>query len=133
MAASQAGLFVTWFTAGGQPGLYFTKSLDNGTTFQPRQLLSEEARHPQIVASGEKIVAVWDEAQQQHTMHAGHSGHSTNHSASGAITFSIIEENVAKIPGSEGAEFPVVYAISADVSLVAYSKDGQVITRIVKH
>lgn len=136
MAVNQAGLFVTWFTAGGQPGLYFTKSLDNGATFQPRQLLSEEARHPQIVASGDKIIAVWDETQQQHAMHAGHSGHSANHSASGVITFSIVggaEEESIKIPGSEGAEFPVVYAVSPGLCLIAYSKDDKVITRIVKH
>lgn len=132
MAASQAGLFVTWFTAGGQPGLYFTKSLDNGTTFQPRQLLSEEARHPQMVASGEKIVAVWDETQQQHTTHADHSAANHNN-ASGVVTFAIIGEQEVKIPGSEGAEFPVVYALAPDVSLVAYSKNAQVITRIVKH
>lgn len=133
MAVNQAGLFVTWFTAGGQPGIYFTKSLDNGTTFQPRQLLSEEARHPQVVASGDKIVAVWDETQQQHATHAGHSGHAAGHGATGVITFSILGEQAVKIPGSEGAEFPVVYALSPDVSLVAYSKNDKVITRVVKH
>lgn len=133
MAENQTGLFVAWFTAGGQPGLYFTKSLDNGSTFQPRQLLSEEARHPQMVASCDKIVAVWDETQQQHAMHAGHSGHAADHVASGVITFSVIGEQKVKIPGSEGAEFPVVYAVSPDLSLVAYSKDDKVVARIVEH
>lgn len=138
MTVNDEGLVVAWFTAGGQPGLYLTKSLDNGSTFQSRQLLSENARHPQIVSSGKSIVAVWDETQQHSAMHAGHSDHSAgNHNTSGVITFSILnddkENGSIKIPASEGAEFPVVYSINSHLSLISYSKNDQVIVRVVKH
>lgn len=135
MAVNDEGLVVAWFTGGGQPGLYLTKSLDNGTTFQSRQLLSESARHPQIATSGKNIVAVWDETQQHHGMHAGHSA--ANHTTSGVITFSILgddqENGSLKISESEGAEFPVVYPVDFHLSLIAYSKNGHVITRNVKY
>lgn len=134
MVVSDGALAVAWFTAGGSPGLYFTRSFDNGNTFEPRRLLSEDARHPQLSSSGKNIVAVWDETHQKHAMHAGH--FSGNHTTSGFITFSVLnsdEENASvKIPESEGGEFPVVYSLDDHVTLVAYTKNERVIARVVK-
>jgi hypothetical protein len=134
MVVSDGALAVTWFTAGGSPGLYFTRSLDNGNTFEPRRLLSEDARHPQLSSSDKNIVAVWDETQSKHDMHAGHSAGS--HTASGSIIFLVLDsdkENVSiKIPESEGGEFPVVYSLNDHIALVAYTKNEKVVTQVVK-
>lgn len=133
MVATRGALAVVWFTAGGNPGLYITRSLDNSNTFEPRRLVSEEARHPQISSSGKNIVAVWDETQSKHDMHAGHTA--GNHTASGFITFSILnddkENTSVQIPESEGGEFPVLYSLDEHTTLVAYTKNEKVITRIV--
>ena len=62
MTENKTGLHFTWFTAGGQTGVYYCNSSDNGQNFSPRQLLGTEARHPQtITLLDETVGIVWDE------------------------------------------------------------------------
>lgn len=62
MTENKTGLHFSWFTAGGETGVYYCTSNDNGDKFSPRQMLNTEARHPQTttLANG-TIGIVWDE------------------------------------------------------------------------
>lgn len=62
MTENQAGLHFSWFTAGGQSGVYYCNSKDNGAAFSPRQMLHAEARHPQLTTlENGTLGMVWDE------------------------------------------------------------------------
>ena len=78
-----------WFTAGGTPGVYFTKAA-NGSDFQKRTLLSATARHPQSLALKDGRVAVVFEENEpgnpqaaKETMNHGHAAKSGNHQPAG--------------------------------------------------
>lgn len=57
-------LYVTWYTQGGQKGLYYAKSEDNGRNFSPRTRLTEGANHPYIASLGHSVIAIWDGVYQ---------------------------------------------------------------------
>lgn len=62
MTENKNGLHFAWFTAGGQAGVYYCNSTDNGQNFSQRQVLSTEARHPQTATlPDETIGIVWEE------------------------------------------------------------------------
>ena len=62
MTENKAGLHFSWFTAGGETGVYYCTSNDNGNKFSPRQMLNNEARHPQTTTLPDGTVGiVWDE------------------------------------------------------------------------
>lgn len=69
-------LHAVWFTAGGSPGLYHTQA-DFGGDFAKRNLVSAEARHPQMAAlQNGKIAMVAEQAglaESEHQMHMDHS------------------------------------------------------------
>lgn len=50
-----------WYTIGGEEGLYYAKSSDQGQTFSSRKRLTLRAKHPYIASSGQTAMAVWDE------------------------------------------------------------------------
>ncbi|HET6528572.1 MAG TPA: sialidase family protein [Balneolaceae bacterium] len=55
------GLYVVWYTQGGDEGLYYAVSDDNGQTFTPRQKLTEQGNHAYLVTLGESVMVIWDE------------------------------------------------------------------------
>ncbi|NPA46883.1 MAG: exo-alpha-sialidase [Chlorobi bacterium] len=62
MAYNGHHLGVIWFTAAqNNPGLFFTKKMKNNLTFEPRQAVSAEGRHPQMVAANRDYYAVYEE------------------------------------------------------------------------
>jgi hypothetical protein len=61
MTSNRAGLHFTWFTAGGNSGVYYCNSSDNGKTFKERELVSNQARHPRISSTEDEVMIVWDE------------------------------------------------------------------------
>lgn len=61
LVRNKEGLHFSWYTAGGEAGVYYCNSPDNGKTFRQRELVSAHARHPKITASDETIFIVWDE------------------------------------------------------------------------
>lgn len=134
MSENLNGLAIVWFTAGGLPGLYYTFSTDNGNTFQKRQLISEQARHPQIASNGNELMIVWDESKQQsHQMHAGHDAKDTQRNNSTVLAVLDIQNNVSnKNIIDQGGEFPVLSVSNSKGVLVAYTKNKQVVVRRVK-
>ena len=100
---------VTWFTGGGErPGLYYASSVDHGTSFSPRRLLSPNqklGKHSQtaIVSQG-KVLVAWDDVAGTTLTRWG--------------LLDLKELKLQELGSQEGASFPVV-AISKQTALIA--------------
>lgn len=83
-----------WFTAGGEPGLYFTGNVAGNKT---RTLLSRTGRHPQLVSLGQgSLAAIWEESVPAMTPKkpAGH--HSAHGSPGGGVRVILIDPKGAE-------------------------------------
>lgn len=131
LASNQEGLHAVWFTAGGQPGVYYTCSRDQGQTFDTRQLLSQHARHPQMIAlSNDKMVIAWEETDKKsgvqrvsNTSSAHeHQGGNTN----ATITLQVlgkggvIENNLLLTDGHYPASHPVLAQVDDHHLLIVW-------------
>ncbi|HEX7330507.1 MAG TPA: sialidase family protein [Pyrinomonadaceae bacterium] len=72
LSVDRAGsLKVLWFAAGegSAPGIYFAESKDQGRTFTPRQLLSQESVRgtPALTASQNNSIALWQTSETAET------------------------------------------------------------------
>ena len=62
VAESEDGLNISWFTMGGNPGIYKTLFDPSSGTYDHKALLSSEGRHPQVIATGQQsVVHFWEE------------------------------------------------------------------------
>lgn len=64
MTSNRSGLHFAWFTMGGGHGVFYSKSINNGIRFSPRESISAKptAKHPQIAATpGGELLLAWDE------------------------------------------------------------------------
>lgn len=134
LALNQNGLHVTWFTAGGDPGVYFASSKDNGGTFSDREKISSVARHPQIISLPDgTLVMVWDESpeksNEQKPVHAStHSLHESHDSSSGSRIMLQIKnvdgsvEQWAITDGRADASHPVVISSGGGNVLIAWTE-----------
>ena len=132
LAINPHGLYAAWFTAGGMPGVYLTRTEDLGKTFSIRQMVSENARHPQIVGTSDgKLVLVWDEMEKPAATvaHGGHSGEMQHGVPLGSkIVLQIRNENtvleslILSSPGAN-AYFPVLHALSERETLVTWTQE----------
>ncbi len=110
------------------------EGINLGKNFLPRQLISENARHPQIAAIGSRSIIVWDET----TPDTGHI-HSTsypNHTATsnGAIVGFIQkyvddEKSILNVIDICDVQLPVLNIINEKEVLVAYTKIDQSVFR----
>jgi hypothetical protein len=128
MCGNDQEIGVVWYTAGGTPGLYYTSSNLKENKFQSRQLISENARHPQLALWGNQSVVIWEEESKM--TEQDHSEGSMHHESRGSIIFSILN-NTNKVESKaivddNGGEFPVLIGVSSQETLVAYTKDHQV-------
>lgn len=64
IAASGDHLFVIWYTAGGEEGLYYARSDGNGG-FPTRNRLTKQAKRAYIASLNNHVLAVWDEIFQR--------------------------------------------------------------------
>ena len=61
-----SSLCATWYTMGGEPGVYFASSKDYGNSFEDRILLDKGAKHPQALGlSDDRLCFVWDEVVEK--------------------------------------------------------------------
>jgi hypothetical protein len=138
LAGNQNKIEVVWFTAGGTPGLYRAVSTDQGKTFQPRQLVSQEALHPQISSLADLSIIVWDGTKphniQNHSDHKSRSDSAAKNGISLSIALPSSNGNrISKVVDEDGGEFPVLSIIDSRKSLIAYTKGGKVILRKVSY
>jgi len=120
MAETKEGLQFAWFTGGKNKGCYYASSADNGTSFSPRNAVSELGSHPQLAAvSDNDVLVVWDEPVQvgkEFFKRIGVQRRNQREVLSGKqfITADTLT-----------ATFPVVMAIDKKVSLIAYTVKKQ--------
>ncbi|HEY0668646.1 MAG TPA: sialidase family protein [Sphingobacteriaceae bacterium] len=70
LAVAKNGLNAVWYTAGGTPGLYYSRTSVNGTDFNERKLLTTSGRHPQmIVLPDGKLAVIYEEASDDSHKH----------------------------------------------------------------
>ena len=123
-----------WFTAGGTPGVYFTKAAI-GSDFEKRALLSATARHPQTLALPDGRIAVVfeenepDQPQKEEKMNHGHAAMSGNHQPAGLskIVLTLLkdgrEEKRITITEGQHIDHHAVLSLVKDEILVAWSRE----------
>lgn len=120
---------IVWFTAGGEPGLYFTQTNASGE-FQQRQLLTSEGRHPQLTAWANDLALVCEEQNTTDEHGEEHESHGTMHNKSNDRLVLFLKkknQNIAtQTLDNDGSEFPVLTSINESDLLIAYTKDKKV-------
>lgn len=61
LCSNKAGLFSLWYTEGTGTGIYYAQRSQNTQDFSPRQLVSNNGRHPQLTANNNRIAMLWEE------------------------------------------------------------------------
>jgi hypothetical protein len=132
-----------WFTAGGTPGVYYTKT-EMGSAFKKRTLISSEARHPQMLALPKGKLAIVFEENWQSDPQGGHkrdpahgnsskshqhAGMNMNHQPAGLskIVLSVLkdgyEERKIMITDGEHADHHAVVSPLKDGVLIAWTRE----------
>ncbi|HUH32444.1 MAG TPA: sialidase family protein [Daejeonella sp.] len=102
LAENGSGVYALWFTAGNSPGVYSTRIDGAAANFNPRELQSKSARHPQLISLDDKRTAmVWEEAPQSESPSAQNNNkHDMNmmHSKAslGKISLKILKDGKAQ-------------------------------------
>jgi Neuraminidase (sialidase) len=117
MSENKNGLQLTWFTAGGTPGIYYCKAKDNGT-FSPREIVSGSlAKHCQInTLDNDKILIVWNETSFKDHVSSSRIGLETRNSNGGDPVKTFIT------PENSTATFPVIKPVNDNTVFVAYTE-----------
>jgi hypothetical protein len=118
MTENKDGIQFTWFTGGGNGGVYYCNSNNDGKTFSPRQMVSGiAARHCQITSvSDNDIAIVWNENFVKGKDFSSRVGIELRNARG---------EDPAKeyITSEKGnATFPVIKSINENAALVAYTE-----------
>lgn len=133
LAADGQGLHVVWFTEGGGTGVYYTTSADKGSSFAPRQKISDDAKFPQMAAlPSDEIVMVWNERQninkqeQEAMVSSPHPGVQSRTSSSSQIQLQLRnrKDAIFTLPltaADMDASYPVVIPIEGRKVLVAWT------------
>jgi len=61
ICSNKAGLISLWYTEGTGTGIFYSETLGQSTTFQPKTVISSTGRHPQLCANGDRIAMLWEE------------------------------------------------------------------------
>lgn len=118
MTENKNGMQLTWFTAGGNAGIYYCHSNDNGKTFSSREMVSgNAAKHCQITSAGnDKTLIVWNESFFTGNISSSRIGiELRNTNTNNTINQFITPENGT-------ASFPVIKTIDNKTALVAYTE-----------
>lgn len=117
MTENKAGLHFVWYTGGGKKGVFYTRTVNNGSSFTGYDSISHVGRHPQLAAlPGGELTIVWDEAIQ-------HMNQSNKRIGVQVRTEDGLNLGTHFItPDSSFASYPVVSALDDSSSIVAYCK-----------
>lgn len=118
MTENKNGIQFTWFTGGGNGGVYYCNSNDEGKTFSPREMVSGiAARHCQITSvSNNDIAIVWNENFIKGKIFSSRIGIELR-KANGTDPF---KEFITSEKGN--ATFPVIKSINEHAALIAYTE-----------
>jgi hypothetical protein len=118
MTENEDGIQFTWFTGGGNGGVYYCNSNDDGKTFSSRQMVSGiAARHCQITSVSDKDIAiVWNESFVKGKDFSSRIGIELRN-PKGADP---AKEYITSEKGN--ATFPVIKSINENAALVAYTE-----------
>ena len=139
LAANQTGLHAVWYTAGGDQGLYYTSSDNDGKSFIPRSKVkvSGEVKHPQMIALPDsQLVVAWDEIQKPkeniHKKEASVHGHGhDDYSASTARRQIVLQlrksdgettNTVVSNAGTDGS-YPTIMPLKNSKVIVAWTEN----------
>lgn len=121
MTENNEGLHFAWFTGGRNKGCFYTKSSNNGNSFDYPDRISRSGSHPQICSSSDGgLVVAWDESVEVNGKLFKRIG-VQNRSASGTIRADafITDDTLT-------ATYPVVASLSDDAFIVSYTiKKGE--------
>ncbi len=121
MTENENGLHFAWYTGGRTKGCFYTRSGDNGKSFDQHEQVSAAGSHPQIASfeNGDLLVA-WDESIP------GHNPPRKRVAVQHRSKDGEVESQAFITPDSSFASYPVIAPLSDQSSLVAYSqKRGQ--------
>lgn len=121
IAENKEGIQLAWFTAGGEAGIYYCNSKDNGKSFCSREMVSGSgAKHCQITTlTDDNTVIVWNE------------NFSKGNNPSSRIGIDIRNANGKNplkqfiTPENGMASFPVLKSIEKDAVFIAYTESLQ--------
>lgn len=120
MAENQSGLHFTWFTGGNGSGIYYNNSGDNGRSFTARDSVSGKAsKHCQItsLANG-NILIVWNESFVKAGQVSSRIGMEERNAKGDRVAKEYITGE------NSNSSFPVIYPVSANLAVVAYTEDS---------
>lgn len=122
-----------WFTAGGEPGLYFSE-IGSGRP-DGRILLTRTGRHPQVVSLGNgRLAAAWEEAGSDEPAEST-TGHHGGHAASGSgirvsrLVSGKVETDIYRTSGNIPRHHPVIQRTTKGL-LVAWVAETEAGPRI---
>jgi hypothetical protein len=116
MTENNKGLHFAWFTGGKNKGSFYTKSTDNGNSFDKRYSISSLGSHPQLATLADgALVIVWDESVQAEGKMYKRIG-IQKRNAEG-----VSQEKKYITSENRMATFPVISPVDQTSSLVAYS------------
>jgi hypothetical protein len=103
LAVDQGRVNAVWYSAGGDPGIYYTGTVKADAPFQSRSLVSAAGKHPQLVSlKNGRLAMVCEESMISIAAHTGSAKHdmsnmAMNHTSSGGSKI------VLRLLGSSGA------------------------------
>lgn len=128
---SNGSLHFAWYTLGGEGGLFYCSSKDNGRTFSQRETVSalHSAKHPQILSvPGGNILIAWDEFDKEDKMGSNYIKVQLR-SPDGKTLFT----KTVSMPG-EKCEFPAVTTIDEHIVIISYTRRRNDMSQVVwKH
>jgi hypothetical protein len=135
MSSRKDVMQIVWFTGGGIPGLYFAESRNGGSAFQPRELVSQTGRHPQMAGMNDLTLTAWQEPASTIQNTSAHHGHHGDTSGEAALMLEVRmgkNRSIKKIHIAGAGEFPVVTALSETEGLIAYSALNRIMMRRIQ-
>ncbi|HEY6956556.1 MAG TPA: sialidase family protein [Flavisolibacter sp.] len=116
MTENGDGIHFAWFTGGRNKGCYYTKTTDEGKTFQMHDSVSSLGSHPQLASlSNGELLIVWDEggfAKGKMVKRIGIQRRTAEGKSEGKDFIT---------PADSYASYPVIAPLNATSSIVAYT------------
>src|SRR5690606_17112197 len=134
LAITDQVISAAWFTAGGNPGIYYASAASPGAAFQHRQLITASGRHPQMIAlDNDELAIVCEEvAKTAHSHEQGDhdmGGMLMDHGSAGSASIVL---RILDLNGKVKKTIPITDGLMPDHHAVMYNTDGQLLISWVR-